>query len=81
MSADNDNQKKVLGLEWNIFFTGITSFFTDTTTKMVYAILLPASIVAGLLYDKVDNRAPFYFGSAMAFTAAMLMFWFYKRRF
>ena len=31
--------KKVLGLEWNIFFTGITSFLTDTTTKMIYAIM------------------------------------------
>ncbi len=39
MSVDKEKQKKVLGLEWNIFFTGITSFLTDTTTKMVYAIM------------------------------------------
>lgn len=39
--------------------------------------LLPASIIAGLLYDHVSNRAPFFFGSAMAFLAAifMLIFW------
>ncbi len=39
--------------------------------------LLPASIIAGLLYDNVSNRAPFFFGSAMAFAAAilMLLFW------
>ena len=39
--------------------------------------LLPASIIAGLLYDNVSNRAPFYFGSVMAFAAAILMagFW------
>lgn len=39
--------------------------------------LLPASIIAGLLYDQVSNRAPFFFGSAMAFAAAILMlvFW------
>lgn len=39
--------------------------------------LLPASIIAGLLYDNVSNRAPFYFGSAMALAAAifMLLFW------
>ena len=39
--------------------------------------LLPASIIAGLLYDHVSNRAPFFFGSAMAFAAAVLMagFW------
>jgi MFS family permease len=39
MSVDNEKEKKVLGLEWNIFFTGITSFLTDTTTKMIYAIM------------------------------------------
>lgn len=39
MSAENKQGKKVLGLERNIFFTGITSFFTDTTTKMIYAVM------------------------------------------
>ncbi|KOA20008.1 multidrug resistance protein MdtG [Clostridium homopropionicum DSM 5847] len=32
-------EKKILGLERNIFFVGITSFLTDTTTKMIYAIM------------------------------------------
>lgn len=35
--------------------------------------LLPASIIAGLLYDKVNSGAPFYFGAAMALLAALLM--------
>ena len=35
--------------------------------------LLPASLIAGLLYDKVSSNAPFYFGSAMALTATLLM--------
>jgi len=35
--------------------------------------LLPASLIAGLLYDKIDSSAPFYFGSAMALVAAGLM--------
>jgi MFS family permease len=35
--------------------------------------LLPASIIAGLLYDRVNSRAPFYFGAAMALLAAALM--------
>ncbi len=35
--------------------------------------LLPASVIAGLLYDHVSNQAPFYFGSLMAVTAAILM--------
>lgn len=39
--------------------------------------LLPASLIAGLLYDNVNNSVPFYYGSAMAFIAAMLMIVFY----
>lgn len=35
--------------------------------------LLPASLIAGILYDKVSSGAPFYFGSAMALIAATLM--------
>lgn len=144
-----------MGLERNVFFTGLTSFFTDTSIKMVYSVmplflmsigrekliiagflvysvvyylfgrynnisvfiglfvlyglysalvdgsqkamisdlvsknmkgtgfgiyhailgmtLLPASLIAGILYDKVNTNAPFYFGSAIALTAAILM--------
>jgi MFS family permease len=35
--------------------------------------LLPASLIAGYLYDRVSSGAPFFFGSAMALTAAILM--------
>ncbi len=35
--------------------------------------LLPASLIAGLLYDNVNSNAPFYFGSSMAFLATILM--------
>lgn len=35
--------------------------------------LLPASLIAGVLYDRVNANAPFYFGSAMALIAAVLM--------
>ncbi len=48
--------------------------------SLVGATLLPASIIAGLLYDHVNNRAPFYFGAAMALTAALMMVFFYHRR-
>ena len=30
---------KIFGFERNIFFTGVTSFFTDTSTKMIYSIM------------------------------------------
>ena len=51
---------------------GIYSFLVGIT-------LLPASLIAGLLYDRINNRAPFYFGSAMAFTAAVLLIIFYRK--
>ena len=35
--------------------------------------LLPASLIAGLLYDRVNSNAPFYFGSVMALIATILM--------
>lgn len=36
-------------------------------------MLLPASIIAGYLYDHVSAGSPFYFGSMMSFIAAVLM--------
>lgn len=33
------NHKKILGLEKNVFFTGLTSFFTDTSIKMIYSVM------------------------------------------
>ena len=42
--------------------------------------LLPASLIAGLLYDHVNNGAPFYYGSAMAMAAAVLMLLFSVRK-
>jgi MFS family permease len=45
--------------------------------------LLPASLIAGVLYDKVNSNAPFYFGSIMALAASFLMTIFviiYKKR-
>lgn len=36
-------------------------------------MLLPASIIAGYLYDHVSEGSPFYFGSLMSFIAAVLM--------
>jgi MFS family permease len=38
--------------------------------------LLPASVIAGLLYDKVNSSIPFYFGAATALISAVLMFFF-----
>jgi MFS family permease len=35
--------------------------------------LLPASLIAGLLYDKVNSSVPFYFGATTALISAILM--------
>lgn len=35
--------------------------------------LLPASLIAGTLYDRLGSDMPFYFGSVMAMLAALLM--------
>jgi MFS family permease len=42
--------------------------------------LLPASIIAGVLYDKVNSSVPFYFGAATALLSALLMLIFYLRK-
>jgi MFS family permease len=34
---------------------------------------LPASIIAGLLWDKIDPRAPFFFGSSLAILALLFL--------
>ncbi|HNY91865.1 MAG TPA: MFS transporter, partial [bacterium] len=42
--------------------------------------LLPASLIAGALYDRVNSSIPFYFGAVMALLAAVLMFFFCRSR-
>ena len=42
--------------------------------------LLPASLIAGILYDKVNSSVPFYFGASTAFIAAILMYVFYRKK-
>lgn len=61
-----DKDKKGTGLGIYNSITGIT--------------LLPASLIAGVLYDRVNSRAPFYFGAAMALIAAVLMIIFLMRK-
>ncbi|MGE4273918.1 MAG: MFS transporter [Desulfitobacterium sp.] len=46
---------------------------------LIGVTLLPASLIAGLLYDHVNNSAPFYFGAIMALLATVLMLIFYWR--
>jgi MFS family permease len=39
--------------------------------------LLPASLIAGFMYDKINSSVPFYFGAGMAFISAILMLIFF----
>jgi MFS family permease len=59
-----DNNKKGTGLGIYNALLGIT--------------LLPASLIAGVLYDKVNYSVPFYFGASTALLSAVLMFFFNK---
>ncbi len=36
---DSQNDRKFFGFSRNILFTGLTSFFTDTSVKMVYSVM------------------------------------------
>jgi len=47
---------------------------------MLGLMLLPASVIAGVLYDRVDASVPFYFGAATAGAAALLMMLFLRQR-
>ena len=38
--------------------------------------LLPASLIAGYLYDKVNSKVPFYVGASMALLAMLMMLFF-----
>lgn len=48
--------------------TAVGAYYTFTG-----AALLPASLIAGFLWDKVSPSAPFYYGSATALLAAVLL--------
>jgi Na+/H+ antiporter NhaC len=54
-----DKNKKGTGLGMYNALLGIT--------------LLPASLIAGLLYDKINSSIPFYFGAITAVLSALLM--------
>lgn len=42
--------------------------------------ILPASLIAGFLYDKVNSSIPFYFGGITAITSAFLMVLFIRKK-
>ena len=46
---------------------------------MLGLTLLPASVIAGVLYDQVDSSVPFYFGAVTATLSAVLMAAFFRR--
>jgi len=47
---------------------------------MLGITLLPASLIAGVLYDKVNSSIPFYFGASMALISAILMLLFARSK-
>jgi MFS family permease len=47
-------------------------------STVVGIALLPASVIAGLLWDGFGAPAPFLFGSGMSFAAALILLFFMK---
>lgn len=54
--------------------TAVGAYFTFTGLA-----LLPASLIAGFLWDKIGPSAPFYYGSATSLAAAILMLVFMRQ--
>lgn len=48
--------------------TAVGAYFTFTGMA-----LLPASLIAGFMWDKIGPSAPFYYGSATALVSALLL--------
>lgn len=49
-------------------------------STLVGIALLPASVIAGLLWNNLDYRAPFVFGSLLSLISAMILLFFMKKR-
>jgi MFS family permease len=73
--SDKIGRKKLIILGFLVY--AISKDLKGTGFGIYHAVLgitlLPASLIAGLLYDKVNSNAPFYFGSVMALIATILM--------
>jgi MFS family permease len=39
--------------------------------------LLPSSLIAGFMYDKINSSVPFYFGAGLAFLSAVMMLFYF----
>jgi MFS family permease len=52
---------------------GLRATALGTFSTATGAALLPASLAAGVLWDRIDPAAPFFYGAAMAVLAAFLL--------
>jgi predicted MFS family arabinose efflux permease len=59
-------EEKHLGLAYGVYNTAIG------------LTLLPASLIAGVLWDKIGPQAPFYFGAFLGLFATLLLIIFIK---
>lgn len=70
LALTEGNQKAMIS---DIVSKDLTGTAYGIYSAVLGIALLPASLIAGLLYDKVNSNAPFYFGSVMALLATFLM--------
>jgi MFS family permease len=76
-SSSTDSVQKAMvsdNLDKNKMGTGLGIY-----NAMLGLTLLPASIIAGVLYDNVNSSLPFYFGACTALVSAVLMLFFRKK--
>jgi len=65
-------RRKIWGVSPNVFFLGIASFLTDVSSEMLFT-LVPASLIAGWLWQAYRPEAPVFFGAGMAAIATIGM--------
>ena len=69
---EETSRRKIWGVSPNVFFLGIVSFLTDVSSEMIFT-LVPASLIAGWLWQAYSPEAPVFFGAGMAAIARIGM--------
>jgi hypothetical protein len=59
----------------NVAVLGLVSLLTDASSEAIYLVIglatLPASVMAGLLWDNVSHATPFWASAALMVLAAL----------
>lgn len=71
----------------NVLLFGLTSFFTDISSEMIFPILpiflitiLSANLIGGFLWQRVNVQAPFVYAAVLSVAAAILLIFLVKNK-